>query len=88
VTDVITPNESLLMEADSYDVIPTEELSGMFVMAQTLERTPPPEPLPADVPKVTARPEVATAQVGGCSITDRPNSEARDARPSNRLGGT
>jgi hypothetical protein len=52
LSDVINPNESLLMETDSYDVIPKDDLLKMFVAPPTVE--PAPAPITTELPEEPA----------------------------------
>jgi len=59
LSDVVSPNESLLTETDSYDVIPRAELLSMFVEGSPVEPTTSPDPVPADVPEDAETPAAA-----------------------------
>jgi hypothetical protein len=56
LTDVITPNISLLQETDSYDVVPIDDLKEMFVLpiVKTEDATPPAKSDEVEHPKATA----------------------------------
>ena len=71
LSDVINPNESLLTETDSYDVVPREVLLTMFVSVTPLEPAPVTEPVPADVPEeVTAPAEPAVPDEAKATAAD------------------